>query len=142
MSGTPAYPLKIFYDGSCSVCSMEMAVYRDKEHAGRLVFVDISDPGFDPVPYGITLDEFMHEMHAIDRENRVFRGVDAFRAIWQAFPASSIYGLLGALIALPGVHLLARSAYWCFARIRKYLPATRQACRDGTCKIGRNRPQR
>ena len=142
MPEIPSYPLEIFFDGSCSVCAAEMEVYRGKEHGGRLRFVDISAPGFDPAPYGITLDAFMHEMHAIDRDNRVYRGVDAFRAIWQAFPASSRYGLLGALVTLPGVHLLARGAYWCFARLRKYLPKNREACKDGTCRLGSSRPPR
>lgn len=136
----PTFPLKIFFDGSCSVCAAEMEVYRNRGHAGRLQFVDISAPTFDPTPYGITLDAFMHEMHAIDMAGRVYRGVDAFRAIWQAFPASSWYGLLGALVALPGVHFLARSSYWCFARIRRFLPKNREACKDGTCKLDRNLP--
>lgn len=43
-----------------------MEVYRRKKHAGRLLFVDISAPGFDPAPYGIALEAFMYEMHAID----------------------------------------------------------------------------
>lgn len=133
----PAYPLQIFFDGSCSVCAAEMEIYRRKEHAGRLQFVDISVPGFDPTPYGITLEAFMHEMHAIDRERHVYRGVEAFRAIWQAFPTSTWYGLLGALVTLPGVNLLARTAYWCFARIRRFLPASSGECHDGTCRIGK-----
>ena len=142
MPDIPAYPLQVFFDGSCSVCAAEMEVYRVKEHGGRLRFVDISDPAFDPAPYGITLEAFMFEMHAIDRDNRVYRGVDAFRAIWQAFPASPLFGLLGALVTLPGAHLLARVAYRCFARIRKYLPKNRDACKDGTCRLGRDRTPR
>lgn len=140
MTDRPAYPLRIFFDGSCSVCAAEMDIYQRKEHGGRLRFVDISAPEFDPAPYGITLEAFMYEMHAIDRQSRVYRGVDAFRAIWQSFPAASRYGLLGALVALPGLHLLARAGYWCFARLRKYLPKTRTACRDGVCGLGRGKP--
>jgi predicted DCC family thiol-disulfide oxidoreductase YuxK len=139
---TPAYPLKVFYDGSCSVCAAEMAIYQRQEHGGRLEFVDISAPEFDPAPQGITLEAFLYEMHAIDREQHVYRGVDAFRAIWQAFPSSTRYGLLGTLVALPGLHLLARGSYWCFARLRRFLPKTRAACRDGTCGLGKNRPGR
>jgi len=142
MAETPAYPLQIFYDGSCSICAGEMDFYRHKEHAGRLQFVDISAPEFDPAPYGITLAEFMYEMHAIDREKRVFRGVEAFAAIWQAFPASTLYGLLGALVMFPGVNILARTAYWSFARLREFLPKTSATCRDGTCGLGRNKPPR
>lgn len=142
MSDTPVYPLKIFFDGSCSVCATEMAVYKRKEYAGRLQFVDISAREFDPTHYGITLDAFMFEMHAIDLDGHVYRGVDAFRAIWQAFPTATRYRLLGALVALPGVHLLARATYWCFARVRRYLPESREACKDGTCRVGRDRPPR
>ena len=75
----------------------------------------------------------MLEMHAIDREGRVYRGVEAFLAIWQAFPASTWYRFLATLIDLPGVNLLARLAYRGFARARKYLPKNRHACTDGTC---------
>ena len=142
MPDTPAYPLQVFFDGSCSVCATEMEVYRRKEHAGRLGFVDISDPGFDPTPYGISLATFMHEMHAIDQAGRVFRGVEAFWAIWQAFPASTWCGLLGTLVTLPGVNFLARLAYWCFARIRRFLPKSQEACPDGTCRLGRAKPRR
>lgn len=142
MSDLPAYPLQIFFDGSCSVCATKMELFRRKEHASRLHFVDISVPGFDPAPYGITLEAFRYEMHAIDHENHVYRGVEAFRAIWQAFPTSTWYGLLGTLVTLPGVNFLARLAYWCFARIRKYLPKSDAACKDGTCQLGKHIPHK
>ena len=44
MPDAPAFPLQVFYDGSCSVCATEMDLYRRKEHGGRLIFVDISSP--------------------------------------------------------------------------------------------------
>lgn len=137
MPDSSAYPLRIFFDGSCSVCAAEMAAYRRKAEVGRLEFIDISAPGFDPTPYGISRAAFMHELHAIDRENRVYRGVAAFVAIWRTFPPSTRYGLLGTLVTLPGVHPLARLAYWCFARIRKFLPKKPDPCEDGTCRHSR-----
>ena len=142
MSDSPVFPLKIFYDGACSVCAAEMDVYRHKGQDDRLLFIDISAPDFDPAPYGISLDEFMYELHAIDRENRVYRGVEAFSAIWQAFPPLTLYGLLGALVMFPGVNPLARLGYWSFARIRKFLPKNYDACRDGTCGIGKDKHPR
>lgn len=90
----PEFPLKVFYDGSCYVCSTEMFVYMRKNHEGRLEFVDISMPDFNPDQYGIRLADFMFQMHAIDRTGRVYRGPEAFRAIWQAFPVSAWYGFL------------------------------------------------
>ncbi len=137
MREMPEYPLKVFYDGSCYVCSAEMFIYRGKEHGGRLEFVDISDPDFKHREYGITLDEFMYRMHAIDRRGTVYRGVDAFRAIWQAFPGSSWYGFLAALVSFPVVRSIAGMVYLAFARIRRYLPRRRAAA----CRIGRRPPR-
>lgn len=135
MPTPPAFPLTVFYDGACSVCAAEMSHYRSKNHGGRLIFVDISDHSFDPSHYGITLDEFMARIHAIDRSGRVYRAVEAFWAIWQAFPASTLYGFLGALVMAPGVNLLARLGYQGFARIRKYFPRRTPPCDSGSCRI-------
>ncbi len=138
MLSRPQFPLRIFYDGSCSVCATEIERYGRKDRDGRLKLVDISAPDFDPTPYGIALDAFMYQMHAIDAAGTVYRGVDAFWAVWQAFPASTIYGLLGKLVAFPPLVPLARLCYRGFARIRAYLPKRRRACADGTCRVGRN----
>jgi len=137
MRDVPRFPLKVFYDGSCSVCSAGMSAYMRKEHEGRLEFVDIADPAFDPAGYGISLDDFMYQLHAIDAEGRIFRGVDAFRAVWLAFPGSRWYRLLAGLIASPPVRPPAALAYRGFARLRRYLPGKKAA----VCRIGR-RPHR
>ncbi|KAB0669641.1 DUF393 domain-containing protein [Oryzomonas sagensis] len=140
MKSAPQFPLRIFYDGSCSVCSSAMARYRVKDGGGKLNFIDISAPEFDPVAYGIPLAEFMYQLHAIDRNNTVYRGTDAFGAIWRAFPASTGYGLLATVLSLPGCTAIARLGYRLFARIRRFLPKQNAACADGSCKIGRHRP--
>jgi predicted DCC family thiol-disulfide oxidoreductase YuxK len=132
----PEFPLKVFYDGSCYVCSTEVLVYMRKDHGGRLAFIDISATDFNPDEFGISLTDFMYQMHAIDRAERVYRGPEAFRAIWQAFPSSAWYGFLAALVGLPGIRIVARAAYLSFARIRKYLPRRRSA----VCKIGKHLP--
>ena len=129
----PVFPLQVFYDGNCSICATEMGIYRRKEHEGRLVFVDLNSPDFDPDSHGISMVAFRLEMHSIDREGRVYRGVEAFWAIWRAFPTSTWYGILGTLVTLPGLNLLARLGYSCFARIRKYLP--KRDCEDGVCGL-------
>ncbi len=134
MSLEPEFPLKIFYDGSCYVCSTGMSFYMGKGHGGRLEFIDISAPDFDPGEFGISPAEFMYQLHAIDRRGQVYRGPDAFSAIWLAFPSSSWYGFLAKLVTLPGIRVLARASYLAFARIRKYLPRQRKAA----CWIGKH----
>lgn len=137
---TTVFPLAIYYDGSCAICAGEMEVYRRQNHAGRLTFVDISDPAFDPGAIGSSRAALMYELHAIDRTGTVFRGVQAFRAIWQAFPDSARYRFLAALVASPLVAPLAGLVYRSFARIRGFLPKNRAACRNGSCRLGRNAP--
>jgi predicted DCC family thiol-disulfide oxidoreductase YuxK len=110
------------------------------DREGRLILVDISAADFDLVSHGITLDEFMYQMHAMDNTGRVYKGVEAFWAIWQAFPASTLFGLLGWGITLPLINPLARLCYRGFARIRKYLPKRAVACPGGSCRIGRHGP--
>lgn len=135
----PNFPLRIYYDGSCSVCAGGVERYGRRDHEGRLILVDISAPDFDPAPLGISLEEFMYQMHVIDQGGRVYRGVEAFWAIWQAFPASTLLGLCGALITLPLVNPVARLCYRAFAGIRGYLPKRSNDCSSGTCRIGRGK---
>jgi predicted DCC family thiol-disulfide oxidoreductase YuxK len=137
MPNTPTFPLTVFYDGACIVCSTEIEQYRHKDHAGRLILVDISAPGFKPEPYTIDLQSFMYELHAIDQAGTVYTGIEAFRAIWQAFPSSTLFGLLGTLINLPLINPLARLCYRGFAHIRRYLPKKTGGCSDGSCRIGK-----
>lgn len=137
MSAKPEFPIKVFYDGSCNVCSTKMNTYMGKEHGGRLEFADITAPDFNPDEYDISLADFMYQMHAIDRKGRVYRGVEALRAIWQAFPDSTLYRFLGGLVTVPGISALARVAYRSFAAVRKYLPKRPGA----VCKTGRHPPR-
>jgi predicted DCC family thiol-disulfide oxidoreductase YuxK len=133
----PEFPLLVFYDGSCIVCATEMAVYMKKNHEGRLAFIDVSAPDFQPQEYGITMPDFMYQIHVIDRKGKVYRGIEAFWAIWQAFPSSSWYGFLGTLVTFPGLNIMALLAYRGFASTRKYLPKRKNACNTGVCKIGK-----
>jgi len=137
MSAPPQFPLRVFYDGTCAVCAEEIEHYlrRDQDH--RLVPIDITAADFDPHPCGIPLSALMYELHVIDRQGTIYRGVDAFWAIWQAFPGSPLFWLLGQLVTLPLLRPLARLGYQGFARIRRYLPKRRSTCATGSCRIGR-----
>lgn len=133
---SPDFPVRVFYDGSCLVCSTEIDHYLRRDRQGRLVPVDISAESFDPTPYQISGEDFMAQLHAIDSSDRIYRGVEAFRVIWLAFPDSTWLGLLGRIISLPGISALARLAYRGFARFRKYLPKRHSDCKDDHCRGG------
>jgi len=134
MEREPVFPLTIFYDGSCIVCATEMEHYRKKNHQGRLIFIDISDPDFEADRFGISRQEFMARMHVIDAAGSIYRGVDAFSMIWRAFP-ELFYRLMGRVIQWPGIHLVARLGYFLFARLRPYLPKSRVSCNTESCTL-------
>jgi predicted DCC family thiol-disulfide oxidoreductase YuxK len=138
MPNVPTFPITVFYDGSCSVCATEIEYYRRKDQEGRLVLVDISAPDFKPGLYTITLQAFMYELHVIDQMGKVYKGIEAFWAIWQAFPASTLYGMMGTIITLPVINPLARLCYKGFACIRRYLPNRSSNCVNGTCRTGKS----
>ena len=129
------FPVTIFYDGSCRICSAEMDKYRQADHDDKLIFVDISAVDFDPASYGKTQSEFMARLHVQDGEGLFYTGVDAFMTIWQAYPECSVYRVLSATIGLPGVNIFSRGAYTLFARYRHLLPKKRNTCDDGTCNL-------
>lgn len=131
----PPFPLEIFYDGSCIVCSTEMQSYRKRNPGNRLRFVDISSADFQPEDFGKSREEFMAKMHVRDADGSFFTGVDAFLLIWQAYPTGSIYRLFGALVGLPGINLLTRGGYSLFARFRYLLPKNTTDCDSGSCNL-------
>ncbi|MDD2898450.1 MAG: DUF393 domain-containing protein [Desulfuromonadaceae bacterium] len=134
MTRKPDFPIRIFYDGSCIVCASEIEHYLRQNHCGKLVAVDIASPEFKSEPFHIPLEKFMYELHVIDSTGTVYKGVEAFWAIWQAFPTSTVYGIMGVIVTAPILNLLARLFYKGFARIRPFLPK-RHDCSTGTCRI-------
>lgn len=128
----PRYPLTIYFDGACRVCSAEMEHYRRKEHGGRLRFVDISSPEFRPGEPGPSLADFMARMHVQDAGGRFFTGVEAFQVIWRACPEPWLHQA-ARLLNLPGIKQIARIGYALFARYRYLLP--KKPCTDGSCHI-------
>ena len=130
-----AFPLQIFYDGSCLVCSKEMDSYRKRNPQNRLEFIDISTDDFSPVAFGKTQADFMAQLHVRDAEGHFTTGVEAFTTIWQAYPSSSLCRLFSALVGLPGINFISRVGYKLFARNRHLLPKRKRDCESGSCNL-------
>lgn len=136
------FPLQIFFDGSCRVCSAEMESYRRKNPDNRLEFIDISDDQFRPDAYDKALGDFMAELHVRDAAGNFTTGIDAFIAIWQAFPSGSLWRLAAATLGLPGILTLSRGGYRVFARYRHLLPRRQQDCAAGQCSLDHEKTDR
>jgi len=132
---TTAFPLQIFYDGACRVCSAEMDSYRKNNPQNRFNFIDISAEGFQAEKYGKTQAEFMVQLHVRAADGTFSTGIDAFVVIWQAYPSGSLCRLFGALVGVPGISLFSRFGYKAFARYRHLLPKREKDCLSGSCNL-------
>lgn len=142
------YPLTLLYDAACPVCSLEMDHLRERDHAGRLIFIDIAAPGFDASAYGVTPAELDAEIHGRCADGRWLRGLDVLRLAYAAVglgwvlrptAAAPLRGLfdLGYRFFARHRRRISRAAAPLIGAIRNHrarATATRmQACRSGAC---------
>ena len=85
--------LTLFYDGNCPFCLTEMRRLRQWNHAGKLEFIDINTPEFDPKILGVTMEDLDRQLHSQAQDGRVLIGIDsiflAYTLIdkaWLVFP--------------------------------------------------------
>jgi predicted DCC family thiol-disulfide oxidoreductase YuxK len=80
--------LTTFYNGACPVCHAGMTAYRSRSDAAGLplVFSDAArDPG-EAARHGISPDQALRRLYAVDGQGRLYRGFDAMLAVWQRVP--------------------------------------------------------
>ncbi len=109
---------KIFFDGNCIVCDMEISHYK-RQAPDLFELVDISAEGFRASNFGLTAEAVQKHMHVLTPEGDLKIGVDAFAHIWSRIAK---YNWASTLVRQPIVHMLAKVGYEGFARIRPYLP--------------------
>ncbi|MDA8454739.1 DUF393 domain-containing protein [Acidovorax sp. GBBC 3334] len=140
------YPLTLYYDSRCALCSAEMGNLMRRDRAGLLRFEDIWAPGFEGPPPGTTREDLLTLIHARAADGRVLRGVEVFRRAYEAVGM----GWVTAATRLPVLGPLADRLYPVLARNRYRLPrwlvsglferasqrAARQRCGpDGQCRL-------
>ena len=84
---TIRYPLTIFYDASCPMCSGEMQALKSRDRQGRLELVDCAAPDFDECVLAgtpIKRSDLMGLIHARDAHGRWFVGMDVFELAYRA----------------------------------------------------------
>jgi len=113
----PTYPLQIFFDGACRLCTAQMIRFRERDKQRRLVFIDISSPEFKPEDFDLDPDLVQKYMYARDAHGRLARGLDAFIWIWQALD----YGFLPWVAGLPGIKPVGKFFYRVISNRRYWL---------------------
>ena len=136
MSQTKAagHKLQVYFDGLCPLCSREIDVYRKKDKAGAIEFVDISHPEFTAEKEGLHPRRVQEVFHVRETASgKLLTGVDGFIAIWKVLPG---LGLAARVAEKPWAKPFLKAGYCVFAKIRPYLPKrapVMEACDSGQC---------
>ena len=110
----PEFALRLLYDGQCPFCRSETDFLRRRDRRGRLVLEDVSQPGFDPSVYGLTMEQVDGVLHAIKADGQIVTRMEAIRAAYQAVGL----GWLVAFTRWPLLRPIFDRAYRVFARNR------------------------
>lgn len=105
---------KVYFDGSCPLCTAEIGHYASRQHGNKLAFVDVSQTDADLGP-DLTADHAIRRFHVRLPDGRVLSGARAFIAIWRTLPG---WRWLARVARIPGVTQILELAYRLFLPIR------------------------
>lgn len=122
------YPIEVFYDGQCPLCSREVAWLQKRNKHGRILFTDLFAKNFDADVLGLPMSALMERIHGRLPDGRIITGVEVFRQLYTAIG----FGPLVWLTRLPLVAQLLDLGYRWFAKNRMRLTGR---CHNKGCTI-------
>mgnify|MGYP001196128199 FL=1 len=78
--------MKVFYDGKCSACTIEIGYYKYLKTTEPIEWIDIHQQMAVLKQYNLTFEQSMKTMHVLDSQNQFHKGIDAFIMIWSVLP--------------------------------------------------------
>lgn len=125
------YPLTVFFDGACPICTREIALMKRMDQQRQLEFNDFSAVDYDVASIDVSPAELGRMIHARWADGRVISGVEVFRAMWEAVGL----GMLAKLSHLSLLEPIVLRAYAWFARNRLRLTGRSNSCQAGACNL-------
>jgi predicted DCC family thiol-disulfide oxidoreductase YuxK len=129
--------LTLYFDGLCPFCVRSMRRLMAWDTAGRLAFVDIAAPGFDPTPLGVDMAALDREVHARTREGNILVGIDTMLAAYTLAGRGWLVWPLRVRLLRPALaasyRWFARHRYAISKRLGIHLPG---GCDGASCSIG------
>lgn len=104
------YPLTIYYDASCPLCSAEMHTLKETDYYNKLILVDCSSQNFaKPASCPATREAMMERIHAVDANGLWLKGVEVFAVAYEVSGFAKLAKFWGSKTLRP---LLNRAYPW------------------------------
>ena len=108
---------EVFYDGSCPVCTAEIAQYR--RAGGGVAYRDVSS---EPLPDGLTREAAMARFHYRTEDGELLSGAAAFAALWvRLSQGRPVLSRLARLANTKPALILGEGAYRAFLPLRPFI---------------------
>ena len=107
--------IKVFFDGACGYCSKEIRYYKKISNKEVFRWVNVAAEPNALADYNISQAQALLHLHAIDNNNNIYVGADAFAVIWKNLP---VWHVLGHFISFPIINSIASILYTWFAKRR------------------------
>ncbi len=111
----PNLPLTVLYDSECPLCNREIEHYKRLDPTGLINWLRILDGNQYMAEHSITFNQAMRELHVVEGNSEVHRGVDAFLKIWSRLKR---YQILEKIVSKKPVYASTCFLYENFARWR------------------------
>ena len=122
--------LILLYDGGCPLCQREISFLRLRDRSNYILFVDIDSPDYKPDLFrGISYREAMGEVHAINANGEVVKGIRVFQEAYRLIGLGWLY----LPTTWPVIGPCMNQLYLLWARWRLVL--TRRPSIDQLCKL-------
>ncbi len=125
-----ANALSVYFDGSCPLCTREIAFYRRMKGADAISWVDASQSAEWEVAPGLTKSAALSRFHVVTPNGELLSGAAAFSRIWLELPR---FRWLGSLTQNAPIAWLLEHAYRGFLLLRPRLQRAvgrRELCRQ------------
>jgi demethoxyubiquinone hydroxylase (CLK1/Coq7/Cat5 family) len=95
--------LTVYFDGSCPVCSREIAMYRRRPGAESCEWVDAAACPDAALGSDLSRPTALARFHVRRADGTLVSGMRGFALLWQALPATAWLGRLAAMGPMPAV---------------------------------------
>ncbi len=116
MEGKSETAARVFYDGSCPICSREIGFYQKRSGAEKIDWVDVSKAEAGEVVPGLSKANALDRLHVLNPAGELVSGGAAFTLIWSQLPG---FSWLARVFKRPLMARVLERAYAFFLAVRR-----------------------